>query len=423
MRTSSFRRFGLIRPLALACGLAFAAGAAQAAPDARLLAAAQKAQPAVIEHLKEMVLIESGSTQTDGLLKMADLLEKRLHALGFKTERRKVTSGTGADILIGTLKGTGKRKIMLQGHMDTVYQPGILATQPFKVEGNRVYGPGIIDDKGGLECMLTSLQILKDAGWRDYDTLTVMVNPDEETGSAGSGEIIAALGDQHDYALSFEFTADASIVKGEPLTMGTAGIAEPKMEVKGRASHAGNAPDEGRNALYELSHQMLQTKDVAKDIPGVTLNWTNASAAGPFNQIPAKATATGDVRITKPGADKLLEAAVQQKIKSGRLIPDTETTFTLVTNRPPFVANDQGRALAAKAQAIYKEIDRELGLTPMVGGGTDAAYAARSGRAVVLESLGFGGWGAHAKDEYVAVDTIVPRLYLVTRLLTEIGKQ
>ena len=106
------------------------------------------------------------------------------------------------------------------------------------------------------------------------------------------------------------------------------------MEVKGRASHAGNAPDEGRNALYELSHQMLQTKDLAKDIPGVTLNWTNASASGPFNQIPAKATATGDVRITKPGADKLLEAAVQQKIKSGRLIPDTETTFTLVTNRP-----------------------------------------------------------------------------------------
>ena len=137
----------------------------------------------------------------------------------------------------------------------------------------------------------------------------------------------------------------------------------------------------------------------------------------------ATATATGDVRITKPGADKLLEAAVQQKIKSGRLIPDTETTFTLVTNRPPFVANEKGRALAAKAQAIYKEIDRELGLTPMVGGGTDAAYAARSGRAVVLESLGFGGWGAHAKDEYVAVDTIVPRLYLVTRLLTEIGKQ
>jgi arginine utilization protein RocB len=72
--------------------------------------------------------------------------------------------------------------------MDTVYAAGILNSQPYKVDGNRIYGPGIADDKGGLAVMMASLKILADAGWRDYDTLTVLMNPDEEVGSVGSGD-------------------------------------------------------------------------------------------------------------------------------------------------------------------------------------------------------------------------------------------
>ena len=140
------------------------AASAQAAPDAKLLAAAEKAQPSVIDNLKEMVLIESGSLNVDGLQKMAGVIEGQLKGIGFKTERRKATAGAGADIVVGTLKGTGKRKIMLQAHMDTVYAQGILGTQPYKVDGNRIYGPGIADDKGGIAVMLASLKILADAG-------------------------------------------------------------------------------------------------------------------------------------------------------------------------------------------------------------------------------------------------------------------
>lgn len=184
---------------------------------------------------------------------------------------------------------------------------------------------GIADDKGGLAVMMASLKILADAGWRDYDTITVLMNPDEEVGSVGSGELIATLADQHDTVLSFEPTAAKSVAKGESLLLGAAGIAQATLEVKGRASHAGAAPELGRNALYELSYQLLQTRDVAKDIPGVALNWTVARATGPINQI-------------------------------------TE-----------------------KAQAIYKDVDRELALTPMTGGGTDAGYAGRSGKATGRE--------------------------------------
>ena len=112
VRSSSF--FAL-RAVALASSLVLGAVAAvHAAPDAKLLAAAEKAQPAVIDNLKEMVLIESGSLNVDGLLKMADVVEGRLKAAGFKTERRKAAAGAGADLVIGTIKGTGKRKFMLK---------------------------------------------------------------------------------------------------------------------------------------------------------------------------------------------------------------------------------------------------------------------------------------------------------------------
>jgi len=408
--------------LAAAALLLAGTSIAHAAPDAALFAAAEKAQPALMEQLKTMVLIESGSKDAAGLAKMADLVDGQLKQLGFATVRHKATAGIGADIVVGTLQGSGRRKIMLQGHMDTVYAQGILATQPYKVEGNQIYGPGIADDKGGIAVVLASLGILREAGWKDYDTLTVMFNPDEEVGSIGSGELISQLADQHDVVLSFEPTAAKSVAKGESILLGAAGIAQATMDVTGRAAHAGAAPERGRNALYELSYQLLATKDVANDVPGATLNWTVAKADGPVNQITAKAEAIGDIRITEPGAEKKLDAALQAKLASGKLIPDTQTTLKVEVHRPAFRAGDKGQALAAKAQAIYQEMDRELGLVPMTGGGTDAGFAGRSGKATVLESFGLAGFGYHAKDEFIEADSIVPRLYLVTRLLTEIGK-
>ena len=215
-----------------------------------------------------MVLIESGSGDVEGLKKMADFTEARLKALGAKTERRKTTRGAGADMVIGTFTGTGIKKLMLIGHMDTVYQKGILATQPWRVDGNRIYGPGIADDKGGLAVILHALKILNDAGWRDYAKLTVSFNPDEEVGSIGSGEIIAELADQHDVVLSCEPTAAAPAARNDALLLGASGTALGMMEVKGRAAHAGAAPQLGRNALIELAHQLHANRRHRQVDPG-----------------------------------------------------------------------------------------------------------------------------------------------------------
>jgi len=411
-------------PLALALTFAstlLTAASAVAAPDAQVFAAATAQQAAVVETLKSLVAIESGSTDVEGLAKLANLIDDRLKALGFKTERRKATAGAGADIVIGTLKGIGKRNIMLQGHMDTVYERGILQSQPIKQEGNRLYGPGIADDKGGISVILHAIRMLNDAGWKNYNTLTVLVNPDEEVGSIGSGEAIAVLADQHDVVLSCEPTAAKEVAKTEALLLGAAGTASVVLEVKGRASHAGAAPELGRNAIYEISHQMLQTRDLAKEVPGTIMNWTNVVSNKATNQIPELAVAQADVRLLRPGVEVTLNELLQAKIASSKLIPDTTTTAKMTIGRPAFIANDAGKALAARAQAIYKEMDRELTLVPMVGGATDAAFAGRSGKAAVVESFGLAGAGYHARDEYIELDSIVPRLYLMTRLLTEIG--
>jgi glutamate carboxypeptidase len=408
--------FILAATLGLAC-----ATSTFAAADEKLKAAAEAAQPALIETLQAMVLIESGSGDVEGLAKMADFTEARLKALGATTERRKTTRGAGADMVIGTFMGTGSKKLMLIGHMDTVYQKGILATQPWRVDGNRIYGPGIADDKGGLAVILHSLKILNDTGWRDYAKLTVSFNPDEEVGSIGSGEIIAELADQHDVVLSCEPTVAAPAAKNDGLLLGASGTALGVMEVKGRAAHAGAAPELGRNALVELAHQLTQTADIAKSIPGTQLNWTTAQAGTVRNQIPDKAVAGADIRLTVADGVAKLQAALNEKVKT-KLIPDTETIVKIEAGRPPFIASDAGRALAREGQAIYAEIGRTLDIVEMTGGATDASYANRSGKAVVVESFGLAGFGYHARDEYIDTGSIVPRLYLMTRMLTELGK-
>jgi glutamate carboxypeptidase len=402
--------------------LALASPPALAAPDEKLRAAAEAAQPALIETLRDMVMIESGSADVEGLIKMADFTETRLKALGAKTERRKVSRGAGADIVIATFEGTGTKKLMLIAHMDTVYTRGTLATQPYRVDGNRIYGPGIADDKGGIAVILHALKILGEAGWRDYAKLTVLLNPDEEVGSIGSRELITDVAAEHDVVLSCEPTAAAPAAKNDALRLGTSGIATATMEVKGKAAHAGAAPQLGRNALIELAHQMLQTRDIAKSIPGTQLNWTTAQSGMVRNQIPEKAVASADIRVTAPDGLQKLQAALDEKVKE-KLIPDTETAVKIEPGRPPFVAGDRGLTLARQGQEIYAEIGRTLDIAETSGGGTDAAYANRSGKAVVVESFGLAGYGYHARDEYIDTGSIMPRLYLMTRMLMEQGKK
>lgn len=421
-----------------------AAGTATKAQDTdrRLLDAASAAQPAVIRSLHDMVRIESGSDDVEGLQALAEYTAGQLRELGADVERVPATNGRPPGLVKGTFKGTGKLRIALQAHLDTVYRRGILDREPWRRDGNKLYGPGIADDKGGVAVILGSLAILKQVGWTNYRTLTVLFTPDEEIGSPGSGSIIADVGSENDVVLSYEPSPAKTVAGHEGVLLSAAGTARITLVVHGRAAHAGAAQDEGRNALVELANELVQTRDIAKAVPATQLNWTTADGGTARNQIPDRAEASADVRFNAEGAAERLLAAVRSRVDEHRLVPDTQSDVTLEIMRPMFVAGEKGTVLARLAQSVYAELGhgdlkqeatrempgpgaagRSLLLIPHTTGGTDAGFAASSGKPAVLESLGLAGWGYHAKDEYVEIDSIIPRLYLTTRMLQQLGNR
>jgi glutamate carboxypeptidase len=301
-------------------------------------------------------------------------------------------------------------------HMDTVYPKGMLAKAPFRVEGNKAYGPGIADDKGGIAVILHTLKLLKDYGVRDYGTLTVLFNTDEEKGSFGSRDLIQEEARAHDYVLSFEPTA----ADNESFTLGTSGIAYVLANVKGKASHAGAAPELGVNAVVEAADLVLRTMDLDDKAKGLRFNWTIVKGGAVSNIIPDSATVNADVRYARnedfEAAMKTLEERAQQK-----KLPGAEVSIIVTRGRPAFNAGEGGKALVDKALGFYKEAGGTATVIERTGGGTDAAYASLSGKPVI-ESLGLPGFGYHSdKAEYVLVDAIPRRLYMATRLIMDLG--
>jgi glutamate carboxypeptidase len=402
-----------------------------AAPNAEQMPVWQQAQvqkQPLLDTLKELVAIESGSGDREGLDRISQLVHDRLKALGGKVEfvepgedtyRMHDTPEKIGRMVRATFTGAGSKKIMLIGHMDTVYLKGMGAKQPFRIDGNKAYGLGISDDKSGVAVILHTVTALQALNYKDYGTLTVLVNGDEEISSPGSRALLTKLGAEHDLTMSFE----GSPANSDQLSLATAGIAAVTLKVTGRASHAGGAPERGLNAIYELAHQMLQTKDFSDAKTGVKMNWTMANGGTNRNVIPAYATAAADVRVIRVADYDGLEKKVRETIKN-QLIADTKVELTFERRRPPLEFKPSQLPVTKRAQLIYAEIDKTLGVVETVaGGGTDAAFAALNTPNPVIERFGLLGFGAHSNDnEYILIDSIEPRLYLATRLIMDFSR-
>lgn len=423
------RRSGLALLCAAACVLG---GVAHAAPDARIAGLAAREKQPLLDSLSQLVGIESGSRDLDGLDRIAELIAGRLRALGGTVEliepgsaaspqvyRMEDTPERIGKVVKATFKGTGTRRIMLIAHMDTVYQRGMLASQPFRVDGDKAYGLGIADDKQGIAVILHALAMLRQLDFREYGTLTVLINGDEEISSPGSRALITQLGAEHDAVLSHE---GASITE-DKLSLATAGIGAVALTVRGKASHAGSAPERGVNAFYEMAHQVLQMRDLSDPATGLKMNWTTAQAGTNRNVIPALATANADVRVTRVADYDRVEKAIAERVRT-QLVPEAQVEARFERRRPSLESSPASLALARHAQGIYGELGRKLGADDKVaGGGTDAAFAGLSTRAGVVERFGLQGYGAHsAEAEYVLLDSIEPRLYLVTRMIIDIAR-
>lgn len=400
----------------LAAGFAAGTGWAQTRNDA-LFAAATTEQQATVKTMERLVNIETGTGNAEGMSAMGQLLETELKAVGATVTRHKAVGDVVGDNIVGRLQGKGGKRILLMAHMDTVYVKGTLEKAPFRIDGNRAFGPGIADDKAGIAVILHALRLLKARGFQDYGVITVMFNTDEEKGSFGSRDLIQALAKEHDYVLSFEPT----LALKENLTLGTSGIAYAEARIKGKASHAGAAPELGVNALVEAADLVLRTQDIDNKASGLRFNWTIGKAGAVSNIIPDEAVLNADVRYVR---NEDLDAAIK-KLEAGaakKRLPEAEVQVNVTRGRPAFNAGVEGRKLVDKAIAIYKEAGAELAIIDRTGGGTDAAYAALSGKPVI-ESLGLPGFGYHSNQaEYVMIDAIPRRLYLATRMIMDLGQ-
>ena len=411
MRTTIFATAAAAALLAAAPSLAAPKPAAR---DAKLWTAAEAARAGQLQLLEQVVDIDSGTGDADGGRKVEAVLIPRLKALGMTVETVPAEAEGLPENVVARLPGSGKGRILLIGHIDTVFGPGTVAKRPFRMDADKAYGPGVSDEKGGVVQGLTALQLLHDAGFKDFKQITFLIETSEERGSPGSQKLIGRL--------LADAVVELNLEPGDPpdsVTVWRKGSTTFHIDVKGRAAHAGVAPQEGRNAALELIHQ-IQADDVfPKTGDGLTANLTVMSAGTRNNIIPEDAQAQINVRTRERGQVEEVQAILEKNAKT-TVIPDTRVSISREPAYPPLATNPATAALAARAQAIYAGLGMQLG-TAGNGGASESALAADAGVAA-LDGLGPVGGGFHSDKEYLDLKSLTPRLYLLTRLIQDLGR-
>ena len=368
----------------------------------------------VLALLKEIVDIDSGTGDAAGGAKVDAVLADRLRALGAEVHAEPAEAPGLPDNLLAVFHGTGKGRILIIAHIDTVFGPGTAAARPFSMDAERAHGPGVGDEKAGVVNAVMALKILQTIGFKNYGTITLLLDNSEERGSPGSRKLITTLAREHQVEFNME--------PGDPpdaLTVWRKGSAGIRIQVKGRAAHAGMAPQDGRNAAVELVHQLAALEGAFPHAgDGTTVNLTILKSGERTNIIPDLAEAVLNVRFRKQEDFDAVLAKVETAART-TIIADTRVTVSHDPAYPPLTDNAQIDALAARARAIYAEIGKTVELSGN-GGASESALAMAEGTAA-LDGLGYVGGDFHTDHEWIDLDSIVPRLYLLTRLLMETG--
>ena len=396
----------------LATALLAAGGALAQKPHQGALDAATQYKDESLKLLERMVNIDSGSASTEGLDKVREIAVSELRKLGARIEVFPAEPHPGTNV-VATLTGQGKKKILILAHIDTVFKEGTATAKPFYIKDGRAYGPGVMDDKGGVLAGLYALKILQQIGFKDYGQITFLLDTNEEVGSVGTVALIERIAKQNDVALNLEpgRPADGLVVERK-------GSATAVLEVKGVAAHAGVAPETGRNAAMEVAHQVLQLSKTEDPVKKTTVNFTVLTANGATNVIPATASAKADVRAASNEEFDRVEKDLL-RISQNKLIPDTEVRVRLLRGLPPMPRSAASDKLVGMAQGIYAEIGKKLTIESS-GGAADASLVAGVG-VPVLDGFGIVGGGIHTPEEYAEVESIVPRFYLLSRMLMDLS--
>jgi glutamate carboxypeptidase len=361
----------------------------------------------ILELLAKLVRLESPSRDKPALDTLAAFLADRLTQLVGAVEI--ISNPIGGDHVLGRFSHDSHlRPALVLGHFDTVWPLGTLERMPFRVGDGRAYGPGIFDMKASLAILLTVLDQLRKNANLVRRPIWVLFTSDEEIGSPTSRDLIEKLAVDCAYVLVLE----PALANGG-LKTARKGVGRFRLEVEGRAAHAGVAPQDGRSAIVELAHQILRLQKLQDLTAGTTINIGVIQGGTTSNVVPAKASADLDVRVASMAEESRIVAAFQS------LVPEIDGTRLILTgsfNRPPMERTPAVAALFEQARAIGLAT---LGLSlpeGSTGGASDGNFTAALGLPT-LDGLGACGGGAHADDEHVLVASLPQRALLLFHLL------
>ncbi|WP_339185673.1 M20 family metallopeptidase [Brevibacillus sp. FSL K6-6036] len=304
--------------------------------------------------------------------------------------------------------GDGSEQILIMGHIDTVWDIGRLR---YRLEGNKAYGPGIFDMKGGIIQALWALKACKDLGIALNKKVVFLLTSDEETGSDTSRSLIEEEAARSAAAL----VPEPAVAVSGALKTARKGVGQFTMTITGKAAHAGNHHEDGISAVEEMAHQILNLHALTDYAKGTTVNVGIASGGSRSNVVAEQARLDIDVRISSMAEAERVQAAIngaKPKLPGIKL----ETDGGL--NRPPMERTVQ----TARLFALANQCADELGFTlteASVGGGSDGNFTAALG-IPTLDGLGAVGDGPHAEYEHVVIDHLAQRSALLALLLTKI---
>lgn len=382
--------------------------------DERLLKSCQAAEADYINMWERLVNIDTGSRYGVGINKVAAIVAEEFRKLGARVQVIPTANPEEGSHVLVTFTGKGKGKVFAMAHMDTVFPEGTVKERPFTIKDGWVRGPGVSDCKGSVNLILFAMKQLKKLNYTDFAQYTFLFNCDEEIGSPNSHLLIQKLAPQHDYTLCCE---PGQV--GDGVVKYRKGSSNIILEVQGVASHAGSNPEAGRNAIMEIIHQIQEMSRLGDPAKQTTVNFTTIKAGDRTNVIPDYAIAKADMRVMFPEEIDRVEKAAQE-IAMHHVIADTTVKVTVERSNPPFAENPGTDKLIKVAQEVYGELDKKL-VVIGAGGASDANWAASAG-AIAIDGMGpVKGGKNHTPQECTKLDSVVPRMYLLARMLMVLG--
>lgn len=367
-----------------------------------------------LKELEYLVNIDSVSSEATGTGKIAAFMKEKFSNLGWKVKEHHFHASIGPCLEM-TNGEADAFDILILAHMDTVFPLGTSAISPFKVLDGRAYGPGVIDCKGGMLSGFYALQDLEQDGKLKDKSIGVFLNSDHEgISSVYSRSHIEALAKKSAYVLVLEAgRANGNLVNKRK------GIGRYHIAVHGVAAHAGIDHQSGRNAIEEMAHWIIALQgrtDYAKE---TTLNIGQVSGGTSISAVPDEAKAALDIRFYDKAEAAAIESMMREMIENPK-VKGTKAEVTGKITRPAMVPSEKTLALCRTVDEVGRKLGVNFGWMAS-GGGSDGSFAAAAGTPTI-DGLGPVGGGAHSSNEYMEIDTVIPRCRLLGKVIEELLK-